>query len=85
MATTFNGKAASGGTHTKKISKTVPVERLTPTAVPAHKLVLRTLRRSDFRAIKDIMDQVYSNMEGAWTADEFGALIRKFPDGQIGI
>ena len=80
-----NGKAVPGGAHAKKVGKPTPVERLTPTAVPAHKLVLRTLRRSDFKAIKDIMDQVYSNMEGAWSADEFSALIRKFPDGQIGI
>ncbi|HEX8659577.1 MAG TPA: bifunctional GNAT family N-acetyltransferase/carbon-nitrogen hydrolase family protein [Hymenobacter sp.] len=31
------------------------------------------------------MDKVYSNMEGAWSADEFAALLRKFPEGQIGI
>jgi predicted amidohydrolase/GNAT superfamily N-acetyltransferase len=83
-----NGKAAAGS-HAKKAGKPglapVPDERLTPTAVPAHKLVLRTLRRSDFKAVKSIMDQVYSNMEGAWSADEFSALLRKFPEGQIGI
>lgn len=85
MATISNGKIS--GSHAKKVSQdkpTVPV-LMTPTAIPAHKLVLRTLRRSDFKAIKGIMDQVYSNMEGAWSADEFGALIRKFPEGQIGI
>ena len=88
MAASSNGKSSPGGAHAKKVGKPGPApaaERLTPTAVPAHKLVLRTLRRSDFKAIKDIMDQVYSNMEGAWSADEFSALIRKFPDGQIGI
>ena len=94
MATSSNGKSAAssaasgkatpGGTHHKKVGKPTD-ELLTPTAVPAHKLVLRTLRRSDFKAIKEIMDQVYSNMEGAWSADEFSALIRKFPEGQIGI
>ncbi|WP_242510108.1 bifunctional GNAT family N-acetyltransferase/carbon-nitrogen hydrolase family protein [Hymenobacter persicinus] len=31
------------------------------------------------------MDKVYSNMEGSWSAEEFGALLRKFPEGQIGI
>ena len=80
-----NGKAAPGGTHHKKIGKPTLDERLTPTSVPAHKLVLRTLRRSDFKAIKVIMDKVYSNMEGAWSADEFAALLRKFPEGKIGI
>ncbi|KAA9338741.1 GNAT family N-acetyltransferase [Hymenobacter busanensis] len=58
-------------------------ELLTPTAVPAHKLVLRTLRRSDFKAVKNIMDKVYSNMEGAWAQDEYNNLLRKFPEGQI--
>ena len=75
-----------GGTHHKKVGGPTPLdELLIPTAVPAHKLVLRTLRRSDFKAVKEIMDKVYSNMEGSWSADEFSALIRKFPDGQIGI
>jgi len=88
MATSSNGKAS--GSHAKKVTPDGKhsgsiAELLTPTAVPAHKLVLRTLRRSDFKAIKGIMDQVYSNMEGAWSADEFSALIRKFPEGQIGI
>jgi predicted amidohydrolase/ribosomal protein S18 acetylase RimI-like enzyme len=88
MATSASTKAASGGAHHhKKANKGGPAldERLTPTAVPAHKLVLRQLRRSDFKAIEEIMDKVYSNMEGAWAADEFAALIRKFPEGQIGI
>ena len=86
MATSASSKAAPGGAHhPKKNGKTAPDELLTPTAVPAHKLVLRTLRRSDFKAIEVIMDKVYSNMEGAWAADEFAALIRKFPEGQIGI
>ena len=90
MATSASTKAGGGAHHHKKSTKpSLPPatsdERLTPTAVPAHKLVLRTLRRSDFKAIEEIMDKVYSNMEGAWAADEFAALIRKFPEGQIGI
>ncbi|QKG53460.1 bifunctional GNAT family N-acetyltransferase/carbon-nitrogen hydrolase family protein [Hymenobacter sp. BRD67] len=89
MAISSTGKGAPGGAHHhKKSSKLGPAltaldERLTPTAVPAHKLVLRQLRRNDFKAIKAIMEKVYSNMEGAWTADEFAALLRKFPEGQI--
>jgi predicted amidohydrolase/ribosomal protein S18 acetylase RimI-like enzyme len=82
------GKATPGGTHHKKgtkLSVAAPAldERLTPTAVPAHKLVLRQLRRNDFKAIKAIMEKVYSNMEGAWAQDEYNALLRKFPEGQI--
>ncbi|UPL51223.1 bifunctional GNAT family N-acetyltransferase/carbon-nitrogen hydrolase family protein [Hymenobacter sublimis] len=58
-------------------------ELLTPTAIPAHKLVLRTLKRGDFKAVKEIMDKVYSNMEGSWSQDEYNALLKKFPEGQI--
>ncbi|MBD2714840.1 bifunctional GNAT family N-acetyltransferase/carbon-nitrogen hydrolase family protein [Microvirga sp. STR05] len=84
MATSSNGKA--GGAHGKK--NTLPgmpqtPELLTPTAIPAHKLVLRTLKRVDFKAVKEIMDKVYSNMEGAWAQDEYNALLKKFPEGQI--
>lgn len=84
MATSSNGKASGG--HAKK--QTLPgmpqnPELLTPTAVPAHKLVLRTLRRNDFKAVKEIMDKVYSNMEGAWAQEEYNALLKKFPEGQI--
>ncbi|QJX45733.1 bifunctional GNAT family N-acetyltransferase/carbon-nitrogen hydrolase family protein [Hymenobacter taeanensis] len=84
MATSANGKA--GGSHAKK--QTLPgmpvaPELMTPTAIPAHKLVLRTLRRNDFKAVKEIMDKVYSNMEGAWAQDEYNALLKKFPEGQI--
>ncbi|WP_242478847.1 bifunctional GNAT family N-acetyltransferase/carbon-nitrogen hydrolase family protein [Hymenobacter lapidiphilus] len=55
----------------------------TPTPEPSHKLVLRTLRRNDFKEVKTIMDKVYSNMEGSWAQDEYNALIKKFPEGQI--
>ncbi|TGE10429.1 GNAT family N-acetyltransferase [Hymenobacter fodinae] len=84
MATSANGKA--GGSHAKK--QTLPgmpaaPELMTPTSIPAHKLVLRTLMRSDFKAVKQIMDKVYSNMEGAWAQDEYNALLKKFPEGQI--
>jgi predicted amidohydrolase/ribosomal protein S18 acetylase RimI-like enzyme len=84
-----NGKAAPGGAHHHKKSNKPAValattdERLTPTAVPAHKLVLRQLRRTDFKAIHGIMEKVYSNMEGAWSQDEYHALLKKFPEGQI--
>jgi len=89
MATSAGTKAAPGGAHHhKKSGKLGPAltaldERLTPTAVPAHKLVLRQLRRGDFKAIHAIMEKVYSNMEGAWSQDEYNTLLKKFPEGQI--
>ncbi|UOR07691.1 bifunctional GNAT family N-acetyltransferase/carbon-nitrogen hydrolase family protein [Hymenobacter aerilatus] len=58
-------------------------ELLNHDATPAHKLVLRTLKRGDFKAVKEIMDKVYSNMEGAWAQDEYNNLLKKFPEGQI--
>ncbi|RSK47743.1 GNAT family N-acetyltransferase [Hymenobacter rigui] len=81
-----NSHAKTGGGSAKK--NTLPgmpaaPELLTPTAIPAHKLVLRSLRRTDFKAVKAIMDKVYSNMEGAWAQDEYNALLKKFPEGQI--
>ena len=48
-----------------------------------HKLILRTLRLSDYKAIKEIMDMVYSNLGGSWTQKEFSALLKNFPEGQI--
>lgn len=60
-----------------------PEDTLPSVAAAAHKLVLRTLRRSDYKAVRDIMDQVYSNMEGAWEQDEYNNLLKKFPEGQI--
>jgi predicted amidohydrolase/GNAT superfamily N-acetyltransferase len=80
MATNSTGK--TGGSHAKK-GAAAATERLTPTAVPAHKLVLRTLKRSDFKVVQEIMDKVYSNMEGAWSQEEYNNLLKKFPEGQI--
>ncbi|SNR40047.1 Predicted amidohydrolase [Hymenobacter mucosus] len=84
MATGSHAK--SGGGPAKKTTlpgmPTAP-ELMTPTAIPAHRLVLRTLKKADFKAVKQIMDKVYSNMEGAWAQDEYNALLRKFPEGQI--
>ena len=48
-----------------------------------HKLTLRQLRLSDFKAVKSIMDTVYSNLGGSWTKKEFEALLNAFPEGQI--
>ena len=48
-----------------------------------HKLILRGLTLDDYPDIKQIMDQVYSEMGGAWHPDEYRALIEHFPEGQI--
>ena len=85
MPTSSHGK--TGGKAAKK--NTLPgmpsSAELTnpPVSEASHKLVLRTLRRADFKEVKTIMDKVYSNMEGSWAQDEYNALIRKFPEGQI--
>ncbi len=48
-----------------------------------HRLKLRNLRLSDYADIRDIMDLVYPNMDGAWTRDQFTSQIARFPEGQI--
>jgi len=48
-----------------------------------HKLILRGLTLDDYDDIKQIMDQVYPGMGGAWKPDEYRALIEHFPEGQI--
>jgi len=48
-----------------------------------HKLSLRNLVRSDYDDIKDIMDEAYSLMGGAWTKTEFETLLALFPQGQL--
>lgn len=79
------GPAKKAADKEKKAAAAVlpPEEALPSVASAAHKLVLRTLRRSDYKAVRDIMDQVYSNMEGAWAQDEYNNLLKKFPEGQI--
>lgn len=86
-----NGQAKKAADKSDKKTGATTVATLTGEETPAtaaatsaaHKLVLRSLRRSDYKAVRDIMDQVYSNMEGAWAQDEYNALLKKFPEGQI--
>jgi len=85
MPATSSNTKTSGG-HAKK--QTLPgmpaATELQPhDATPAHRLVMRTLKRGDFKTVKEIMDKVYSNMEGAWAQDEYNNLLKKFPEGQI--
>jgi class 3 adenylate cyclase/ribosomal protein S18 acetylase RimI-like enzyme len=48
-----------------------------------HHLRLRNLRLSDYEDVARIMDQVYSDIGGAWTRKQFAAQINRFPEGQI--
>lgn len=48
-----------------------------------HKLRLRSLQESDYAAVKNIMDQVYPDLGGAWLPEEYRALLTAFPEGQI--
>lgn len=48
-----------------------------------HKLILRNTRIFDYSDIKDLMDLVYPSLGGAWTKEQFGSQIARFPEGQI--
>ncbi len=49
-----------------------------------HKLRLRQLKQSDYNAIRDIMERVYTGFDdSAWTRKEYRALLQNFPEGQI--
>ncbi len=48
-----------------------------------HRLVLRTLRLSDYDDVREIMDRVYPSMGGAWTREQFASQIKRFPEGQL--
>ena len=48
-----------------------------------HKLHLRQLRIDDYDDVRKIMDYVYPSMGGAWTREQFEAMISRFPEGQL--
>ncbi len=50
-----------------------------------HKLSLRHLRIEDYADIKEIMDDVYAGLGGAWPEKKFRSQLTVFPDGHIGI
>ncbi len=49
---------------------------------PLH-LALRNLEVADYPQLKQLMDQVYADLGGAWSLTTISALIRLFPAGQI--
>ncbi|MGC9373338.1 MAG: GNAT family N-acetyltransferase, partial [Thermovirgaceae bacterium] len=48
-----------------------------------HKLHLRQLRLDDFDDVRKIMDYIYPTMGGAWTREQFEAMLSRFPEGQL--
>ncbi|MDN4502625.1 bifunctional GNAT family N-acetyltransferase/carbon-nitrogen hydrolase family protein [Alteromonadaceae bacterium BrNp21-10] len=51
---------------------------------PDVKLRLRNLKKEDFNDIKNIMDRVYpGRMGGGWKKNQYLAMLKTFPEGQI--
>ena len=48
-----------------------------------HELELRQFTLEDYDEVKRIMDRIYPKMGGAWTRDQFRAMITRFPEGQL--
>ena len=48
-----------------------------------HHLRLRNMVLEDYDDVAQIMDQVYPDMDGAWSREQFAAQINRFPEGQI--
>jgi len=48
-----------------------------------HKLHLRQLQLDDYDDVRKIMDYIYPTMGGAWTREQFEAMISRFPEGQL--
>ena len=48
-------------------------------------LKLRNLEAGDYDQVAEIMEEVYSDIGGAWSRDSLLALIKDFPEGQIAI
>jgi len=49
------------------------------------KLKLRTLKIEDYEDIRKIMDLIYPDMGGAWSYMQFESMVRRFPEGQLGM
>jgi len=56
----------------------------TPTKTDLH-LKLRNLSESDYPQVAKLMEEVYSDIGGAWSEKSLLTLIRDFPEGQIAI
>lgn len=49
----------------------------------SHHLTLRTARPGDYGDIAEIMERVYTGLDGAWRRDQFESQINRFPEGQV--
>jgi len=49
----------------------------------AHRLELRNQRPEDYNDIKEIMDDIYRDLTGAWPENIYLAQLKAFPEGQI--
>ena len=48
-----------------------------------HHLELRNLQEEDFDDLKELMDEVYPNLGGAWSRRKYMTQLSTFPEGQI--
>lgn len=48
-----------------------------------HQLKLRNLTIADYPNLKRLMDQIYRDLDGAWSRGIIAALVRQFPHGQL--
>ncbi|MBE8397891.1 hydrolase, partial [Leptospira borgpetersenii serovar Hardjo-bovis] len=48
-----------------------------------HRIVMRSLTLDDYADVKEIMDIVFPEFDGAWKKNQFVSQITKFPEGQI--
>jgi len=48
-----------------------------------HRLTLRPTRMEDYDDIREIMERVYEDLDGAWSEAQFRSQISRFPEGQI--
>ena len=50
-----------------------------------HRLRLRNLQLSDYKAVRAVMNRVYPELGGAFPRRKYAAMLARFPHGQIGI
>ena len=48
-------------------------------------LKLRRLEKEDYNDVREIMREVYDPGIGGWTLEEYSDLLKRFPEGQLGI
>ena len=46
-------------------------------------LKLRNLENEDYPQVSKLMEEIYSDLGGAWSQSSLSALVKDFPEGQI--